>query len=276
MSDSQFVRFLDNAKGKESAMTPRLFDLMYKAWTYLLAGLERPWELPSIAWLVGSRRVHLGELVRLNRYKGWLEESGITTVVDIGAHTGQFASAVRAILPHAYIYSFEPLPDCCQQLKRRMSRYGRFQVFCTALGDQRGKTAFWRSAFPKSSSVLPMSDAHKTAFPWTAKCTPVDVQMNMLDDYIDEIDFVPQVLLKVDVQGYELNVLQGAVRALEHINYLLVETSFCPLYEGSALFHDVYCFLHERGFTYAGNLDQLVSLQNSTILQADALFTRQE
>jgi FkbM family methyltransferase len=214
--------------------------------------------------------------VKLNRFKVWLKESSIKTVIDVGAHTGQFASAIRAILPEAYIYSFEPLSDCCHQLTRRMSKHGRFQAFCVALGDQRGETTFWRNSFSKASSVLPMSDIPKTAFPWTAKSTPVNVRMHMLDDYTDKMDLKSKVLLKIDVEGYELNVLKGATRVLERIDYILSEMSYYSLYEGSALFHDVYSFLYENGFTYIGTWDQVVSPQNGTILQADALFTRKQ
>lgn len=161
-------------------MIKRLFDLTRKAWIYLLTALEQPQELPYIVWLVSIRAVHLGELLKLNRYKKWLKTTNIRTVIDVGAHTGEFASAIKAILPEAYVYSFEPLLDCHPKLARRLAKYERFQAFCVALGDSQGEVTFWRSDFTKSSSVLRMSDLHKKTFPWTEKSIPITVQIHRL------------------------------------------------------------------------------------------------
>ena len=103
---------------------------------------------------------------------------------------------------------------------------------------------------------------------------PLTVQMKTLDDYIGGLEFKPKVLLKLDVQGYENRVLRGGVQILKWVDYLLVEVSFRPLYDGQASFNEIYEFLVEAGFSYAGNLDQLLSPLNNSILQADALFVR--
>ena len=83
-----------------------------------------------------------------------------------------------------------------------------------------------------------------------------------------------RTLLKIDTQGYELEVLKGAARTLDRIDYILVETSFVPLYEGQANFRDVYAFLTGHGFEYAGSFEQMMSPLDGTVLQADGLFVR--
>jgi FkbM family methyltransferase len=228
---------------------------------------------PSILPLL-FRGAHPGELVRLSPHKDWITSAGIRTVVDVGGHTGQFASAIRALLPHAQIFSFEPLPDCLDRLTRRLSKRGNFRGFGVALGDRAGPGNLWRSSFSESSSMLPMADLHRDAFPWSARTVPEAVRMETLDSFLTELDLQPGVLLKLDVQGFEEKVLLGALRTLQEVQYVLVEVSFQPLYVGQASFHDVYGLLRSRGFGYAGSLGQLHSPRDGSILQADALFAR--
>jgi FkbM family methyltransferase len=252
----------------------RFLDLTHKAWTYFLEAMEQPTVLPSVAWLIMVKGVHLRELLKLNRHRAWLRVAGIHTVLDVGASTGQFSSAIRAILPDAQIYAFEPVPECYQTLSKKMAKWERFQAFCVAIGDRTGRVQFWRSEFPESSSVLLMSDLHKTAFPWTAKATPLTVEMHTLDNYLDKLTLTPSVLLKIDVQGYEYKVLQGSSQLLKQVDYVLVEVSFKNLYEGQTSFHTVYKFLFAQGFEYRGQMEQLPSPLDGTILQADVLFVR--
>jgi FkbM family methyltransferase len=236
--------------------------------------MEQPVVFPSVLWLTIVKGVHIRELLKLNRHRKWLRVAGIHTVLDVGANTGQFSSAIRAIFPEAQIYAFEPVPDCYQTLSKKMAKWGRFQAFCVAIGDQTSKVQFWRSEFTEASSVLLMSDLHKTAFPWTAKTTPLTVEMHTLDNYLDKLTLTPSVLLKIDVQGYEHKVLQGSSQLLKQVNYILVEASFKELYEGQASFHMVYEFLFAQGFEYGGQIEQLLSPSNGDILQADVLFVR--
>jgi len=195
-------------------------------------------------------------------------------VLDVGANTGQFASAVRAVLPSVQLYSFEPLPDCCARLRRRLERFGRFAAYNVALGDVAGVKTFQRNVFTEASSLLKMGRAHEEAFPWARDVKTETVRVDTLDACASSLTLAPRVLLKLDVQGYELKVLQGARQTLAAITYVLVETSYQSLYEGEATFDDVYQFLKEAGFDYAGNLDQLLSPLDGSILQADLLFVR--
>jgi FkbM family methyltransferase len=261
-----------NSRGGNSVTRfARFSDLVGKAWKYLLSALEQPQQVLYLP-LLPLKGVHIGEFLNLNR--PWVKQAGINTVIDIGAHAGEFSSAIRTILPNARIYAFEPQPDCYDRLRDKLGRYGSFQAFQVALGERSGQVKFWRSSFSKSSSVLEMARLHQEVFPWSARTVPVSVQLEMLDHYLDRIELTPKVLVKIDVQGYEDRVLQGGMRLLKRVDYLLVEVSFRPLYEGQAHFKEVYDFLVQSGLSYAGNLDQLLSPLDDSILQADALFVR--
>ena len=249
----------------------RARDLIGKGWAHSLAALERPAQVLHFPALL-LKRVHGGEFLKLN--KPWLKRAEIKTVIDVGAHTGEFSSAVRAVLPNARIYAFEPQADCCRKLIRRFGEDALYQAFPVALGDERGPVDFWRSSFSKSSSVLPMSVLHQEAFPWTADNHSTKVRLQTLDDYADEMELSEKTLLKIDVQGYEDRVLRGATRTLERVHYVIVEVSVGPLYDGQAQFHTIYEFLVQSGFSYMGNMEQLSSPMDGSILQVDSLFGR--
>jgi FkbM family methyltransferase len=262
--------------GLSNGRLARVWDLLAKGWGYALSLLERPRDVPLLVRGVRLERAHAGELIRLSRHGRWIRSMGIETVIDVGAHEGEFSSSIGCLLPHASIYAFEPLPDAFRSLNRRMARRPRFRAFPVALGDEAGTVTMWRSSFSESSSLLRMSDLHKHAFPWTSSCVPVDVEVRPLDAFASQLELRPKTLLKVDVQGYEDRVLRGASTILGEVDYVLVEVSFRVLYEGQASFESVREQLVDHGFRYAGSLDQLASPLDGLILQADALFIKSD
>jgi FkbM family methyltransferase len=253
------------------ATLARTINVAGAAWKYLLTAAEQPSQFPRTLWMI-AKGVNPGHYFKLN--SPWIRQAGIRTVLDIGAHRGEFSSAVRALLPQAQIYAFEPLPDCCAVLAKRFGTNGSFQAFPVAIGATHDRITFWRSSYPKSSSVLPMADLHKDSFPWSAGTTPLTVEMRALDEYREVLKLTEKVLLKIDVQGYEAQVLAGATELLKRVAYVLLEVSFQPLYEGQGAFAEIHAFLQGAGFSYSGNLEQLLSPLDGSVLQADALFVR--
>jgi FkbM family methyltransferase len=241
------------------------------AWKYLLRALEDPSRMPHTLRAVAGG-AHPGHYFTLDA--PWFRQAGIRTVLDVGAHKGEFSSAIRALLPRARIYAFEPLPDCCAALSGKMSNGGRFQAFPVAIGKTHEQITLWRSRYAKSSSVLPMAALHKDFFPWSAENTPLSVEQRALDEYLGQLQLDDKVLLKIDVQGYEAQVLRGATETLKRVTCILLEVSFGPLYEGQGTFAEIHGLLQAAGFSYSGNLEQLCSPVDGSILQADALFCR--
>lgn len=251
--------------------SPRLQDLAGKAWNYGLAAVERPRQLPYLVRSV-LKGAHLGELLKINQ--PWIKRAGVKTVIDIGAHNGEFSTAIRAVLPGVQVYAFEPLPDCYEKLKARFEGDERCSAYQVALGDQRGQVEFWRCTFSKASSVLPMADTHKREFPWSTDIEPIDTRIAPLDDFVHDLDLVPRVLLSLDVQGYEDRVIRGGMAVLRNVDYILTEVCFGLLYEGQTSFDEIYKLLKELGFDYAGNIAQSFSSVDGSVLHADALFVR--
>jgi FkbM family methyltransferase len=220
--------------------------------------------------LLVLRGVSLGRLAYLD--VGWVRTGQIKTVLDIGAHTGQFAQAARCVLPDAMIYSFEPLPDAYPLLTARMSKDRTFKAYGVALGEEDGETIFHRNEFTQSSSVLPMSNLHRDSFPWTQDSTQLTVPVRRLDSFLGELNLAPKVLVKIDVQGFEDRVLRGGEQVIRSADYVIVETSVELLYEGQAWFETIYSTMKDFGFRYAGSVDQLDDPRSGRPVQVDALF----
>lgn len=206
----------------------------------------------------------------------WVQSLGIRGVVDAGASIGQFASVARTAFPRARIVSFEPLPDCFAVLTRRFRRDARFQAIQSALGAVNEEREMQRSAYSPSSSLLSMADRHRAAFPGTVRSSPVRVQVRRLDDALEDIALEAPLLLKLDVQGFELEVLKGAPRTLERCGLILLEASLQPLYAGEPLFASIHGYLGERGFALSGLSGSLRDPRDGRPLQVDALFERIE
>ena len=204
----------------------------------------------------------------------WLNQWNIRTVLDIGANTGQFAAMIHKALPEARIYSFEPLRDCYEQLRKNMVGILGFKAFNFALGDIAGQAEIHRNDATPSSSLLPMAELHKTAFPFTAHSEPELIEIRRLDDVVHELEIADNLLIKIDVQGAEDKVIRGGLGTLSRASALVVETSFEELYEGQPLFHTIYEMLRGNGLTYMGSEQNIRNPTDGRVLQCDSVFIR--
>ena len=204
----------------------------------------------------------------------WLKRAGIHTVLDIGANTGQFAEKIIKILSDVKVYSFEPLQECLQQLYQLQQRYRNLEVLPYACGEREEKAEMFHSVFSPSSSLLKMNDRHEELYPNTINSFKEIVTVKRLDDIAAMLTLSPEVLLKMDVQGFEDRVIKGGRNTLRKVKVVLVEVSFEELYEEQGDFHTVYSLLYEVGFEFAGFWEQFCSSQTGLPIQADAIFIR--
>ncbi|MHC4521002.1 MAG: FkbM family methyltransferase [Planctomycetota bacterium] len=213
---------------------------------------------------------------RIPRYQpfGWLRDWNIRTVLDVGANVGQFAASIHRALPQARVYAFEPLRGCCEQLRKTMAGVSDFQAFEFALGDTNGRTQIYHNEAPETSSLLPMEDLHKKAFPYTAQAHVETIEIRRLDEVVRDLEIVDDVLIKVDVQGAEDRVISGGEETVSRASVLILETTFVPLDRGQVLFDAIYARLLRMGFTYMGTEHIIRNPQTGRVLQCDSLFLR--
>jgi FkbM family methyltransferase len=207
-------------------------------------------------------------------YFRWLQNIGIRTILDVGANEGQFIKKITKILPEAKIYSFEPLKDSFIKLEKLVSAKKNITAFNFALGDNEKESLINKNEYSPSSSLLELTDLHKNAFPVTKKVKEEKIYVKVLDKIVNELELKKKVFLKIDVQGYELNVLRGAENTIKDVDIILIETSFYELYTNQPLFNDIYSFLSNKGFNYFGSFEQLYDERDGKILQADSIFIR--
>lgn len=191
------------------------------------------------------------------------------TLFDIGANKGQFSIAFRRFRPSATIVAFEPLAEAADTYEEVFSKDRRVQLQRVALARQEGPAQFHVADRADSSSLLPPGEGQAEAFGIRSSRT-IEVAVKRLDTCIDTASFAHPILVKVDVQGGELEVFQGC-DSLNEIDFIYVELSFVELYEGQPLFDEVYEYLSDQGFSIAGIYNQ-VTTERFGPTQVDVLF----
>ena len=197
------------------------------------------------------------------------------TVVDIGANRGQFALAVRHVLPQAAIDSFEPLPEPAAVFRRVFAGDTRVTLHACAIGERAGTTSMHVSARDDSSSLLPIGSEQTRIFPGTAEVALAQIEMRRLEDVLQRADIAAPALLKLDVQGYELQALRGCETLLDAFAWVYCECSFVELYAGQALADEVIAWLRERRFGLLGAYNMAFDHAGRAV-QADFLFGRRK
>lgn len=192
------------------------------------------------------------------------------TVVDVGAHTGQFALFARRRFPAAVLHCFEPQRDPRRTLERLAPALAPMEVHDCALGTDSRESPMVVSRASDSSSLLPIGEAQVAQFPGTDPVGTEMVRVARLDEELGAPEQRP-ALLKVDVQGFELEVLEGAGELLGAYDAVLVEASFVELYTGQPLVTDVIRFLGDRGWRLS-DVGSPMRDARGAALQADLLF----
>ncbi len=208
--------------------------------------------------------------------QAWIQSLDIATVLDIGANNGQFAFTISKMLPKAHLYAFEPLPDCFTNLTERLKNHNNFTAFNLGLSNRSGDLIIEHNNFSPSSSFLKMAELHKSAFPFTKNTHRLKVNVELLDTIAQTINIDSPMLIKIDVQGYEHYVLDGGEQTIRQAKIVMIETSFELLYEGQALFPQIYQTLTAWGFEYVGAIDQVNDPKDGRPLQEDSLFIKSE
>jgi len=193
-------------------------------------------------------------------------------VIDVGASHGQFALFAVTEFPDARVISFEPLAEPVADLRELLG--DRVEIHQTAVGAESGRVRINVSGHDDSSSVLKIGEQQRQVFPGTATVEVRDTPITTLDAVLDKPIARP-ALLKIDVQGTELEVLRGAPGVLGQMDEALIECSFTELYDGQAMADEVIAFLLGFGLRLAG-VHNLHSMPNGETIQADLHFRRGE
>ncbi|VVM04679.1 FkbM family methyltransferase [Methylacidimicrobium tartarophylax] len=201
-----------------------------------------------------------------------LARHSCSTLVDIGANRGQFALVARRAWPEARIYSFEPLEEPCRRFRKLFAGDAKVGLFPAGIAPKRERRTIHISRKEDSSSLLPIG-AQAEFFPGTEEAGRVDVEVGPLGEWLSAKEIESPAFLKIDVQGFEGEVLRGCEGLLECFACVYVEASFVELYGGQALAGEVVSFLQESGWRLEG-VYNLAYAPDGRAIQGDFFFVR--
>lgn len=211
------------------------------------------------------------------RLKCMLSAHGVDTVLDVGANTGQYAKNLRDAGFKGRIVSFEPISEA----HSRLCRIARKDALWTvaermALGDWDGQTQIHVANNSVSSSLLPMLASHRAADPQSQFVATEAVPIARLDTIAPRfLQDTKSIFLKIDVQGYEKKVLEGAPKLLKRTVGLQIELSLTPLYDGETLLQPMVEYLHAMDFDLWALVPGFVHNRSGRLLQVDGVFFHQ-
>lgn len=201
-----------------------------------------------------------------------LSRFSFQTIVDVGANRGQFAAISRRLFPSSQIYSFEPLAGPAAIFTKALGADRRIRLFNNAIGARSGPAPMYVTTHDDSSSLLKPAIAQQEVFGIQTQRMD-EISVRHLSECLTRGDLKAPSLLKIDVQGGELDVLEGAADLIDCFDALYVECSYLQLYENQPLYGDIARWADEHGFRLSGVYNQYVDPQQGPI-QADFLFLK--
>jgi len=172
------------------------------------------------------------------------------TILDVGANIGDFTAAALYLYPSAHIFAFEPIPSLCQKLTDRFSGWP-VDIYRVALSERDGVTDFYVTAASTLSSLLEPTDTLASILSdgrVATAVTPIQVRTARLDTLLNLAPRSRPTLLKIDVQGTELQVLLGSVEQLRHVDCIKLEVNFEAMYSGQSSWPALCDFFEAQGF----------------------------
>lgn len=204
-----------------------------------------------------------------------MRDRGIDLVADVGANIGQYAMQLREYGYHGRIVSFEPLAAAHERLARSAARDPLWTAWRVAAGDHDGELEINVANNLDSSSALPMLDRHLVAAPHSMYSGVERVPLRRLDGVLEShLSGARSPYLKIDTQGFEARVLEGARSVLDRFQAVELELSLVPLYDGQPLWLELIEFLQSRGFRAVGLAHGFWDERTGETLQVDGVFVR--
>ena len=203
-----------------------------------------------------------------------LDEFKIKTIIDVGANNGGYAGMMWRIGFRGEIYSFEPISEPYTALTRNAQGNSSWHTYHLGMGSQQAETEINVSENIFSSSLLKVNDQSLKAEPSTKIARKETIRIETIDSFFADKTLKGDVLLKLDVQGYEMEALRGATKLLSSFKFLQIELSFVTLYEGGPLFNEIVSFLAAKGFEIFTIIPGFRDPQTGRMLQADGIFIR--
>ena len=191
-------------------------------------------------------------------------------IIDVGAADGQWSKAAHYLFPDSMIYLFEPIPESYENLKNIFKNENKLKIYNCALDNKSGDADFHLNDFKYSSSILEMTEKQKSDFPITQNDRIIKIKSYRFDS-LEEIDLSKKVLMKIDVQGLELRVLEGFGKKIENPDIIILEMNLENYYKSQPNYAEIFSFMYKQNFEKFMQLNKYTS-ENGNIQYCDILF----
>lgn len=202
-----------------------------------------------------------------------MSEYAINKILDVGANEGQYAQKIRKLGFRGKIISFEPLSTAFIKLSENARKDKNWSVNNYALGNEDNTGVINVAGNSYSSSLLEMLETHKTAAPESKYIGREGIIIKKPDSIFYQFYRAnDKVILKIDTQGFEKNVLDGALESLKSILIIQLETSIIPLYNSELILPDMIKFLDQQDFGLIAIENEFENPGNHHLLQVNCIF----
>ncbi len=219
-------------------------------------------------------RTSLGGKTRPNHASGLLSKYDIDVVFDVGANNGQYGREQMSMgLQNKQLVSFEPLSSAFQKLVANARPFPNWQAVNIGLGATDGQADINIAGNSQSSSFREILPAHTDAAPTSKTIGTETVEIRRLDSIIDQYSKPSdRCFLKLDVQGFEKDVLDGALESLDRVIGLQVEMALTPLYDGETLFPEMTAYLESLGYCMMSVGGVFADARTGQFVQLEGVF----
>jgi FkbM family methyltransferase len=201
-----------------------------------------------------------------------MKHKAISLLLDVGANVGQYATEVREFGYGGRMISFEPVSSAFAKLREAAAGDPSWELRQVALGETDGTVEI--NLADTLSSILPRDPGSGNMFSTETLGTET-VKLKRLDTLWPELYRAgDRAWLKMDVQGYETNVLRGAGNALKQIAGVEMEMALKPIYQGVPLYRDMIAFMESQGFTLWSLQPGSRDMAKGRLMEMDGLFVR--
>ena len=204
--------------------------------------------------IIEKLMVFLDRTYHQKRIINFLKNKNIKLLIDVGAHKGEFINCGLQIKSIEKIIAFEPQKKIFELLKKKFIHNNKVNLNNTALDIENSKKKIKTN---KLSSTSTLNEINRNSLYYKFKSfllyekdaiiSEYEIKTISFDNFFKSINLDPNTLLKIDTEGYEFNVLQGAREKIENVKYVLIENQFSKMYK-NVDFEQCHNFLKEKNF----------------------------
>ena len=181
------------------------------------------------------------------KYLYYLRNKEPEVIFDCGANIGFVTHKFIEKFSKAHIYAFEPNPSVFDKLNHHYSGNDYVHCFNMGIGDKSGEMVFYINKNSGTSSFLRPTEYHTSNIA-SKKITPKNVEITTIDEIMSKENLKHIDILKLDIEGFELNALKGIKNIEEKVSIVYLEVNLIPTYEDQPLIEDLIKYLRNANF----------------------------